>query len=85
MAGIRALKSALANAEAVPLVERPFELIEGSADVPRRRLDRSDIARVVTAEIDERQRAIREYERLGADTTALRVELTTLQRYRETS
>ncbi len=35
-AAIGSLKTALANAEAVPVAERPYEVVEGSADVPRR-------------------------------------------------
>jgi hypothetical protein len=44
---IRGLKSALANAEAVPVAEGTYAVIEGSADVPRRFLGAADIARVV--------------------------------------
>ncbi len=81
IAAIRSLKSALANAEAVPVPERSFELVQGSADVPRRRLTPADIATVIEAEIAERQRAIEVYRTAGADTTALELELASLQRY----
>ena len=81
IAAIRSLKSALANAEAVPVPDRSFELVEGSADVPRRRLAAADIAAVIEAEIAERQRAIEVYRTTGADTTALELELASLQRY----
>jgi aminoglycoside N3'-acetyltransferase len=81
IAAIRSLKSALANAEAVPVPERSFELVQGSADVPRRRLTPADIATVIQAEIAERQRAIEVYRTAGADTTALELELASLWRY----
>jgi uncharacterized protein YqeY len=79
---IRSLKSALANAEAVPVAERPFELVQGRADVPRRELSAGEIAVVIETEITERERAIESYRALGLDTTALGLELATLLRYR---
>ncbi len=78
---VRSLKSALANAGSVPVEERPFELVEGSAHVPRRELDAAHVRAVVQAEVEERQRAAAEYQDLAADTTALESELATLLRY----
>ena len=79
---IGSLKTALANAEAVPVPERPYEVVEGRADVPRRVLGAGEIAAIVRAEIDERRRAVRDYERLGAPTEDLRTGIATLERYR---
>ena len=79
---IGSLKTALANAEAVPVEDRPYEVTEGSADVPRRALGAADIAAVVRAEIDERRRAVRDYERLGVSSDDLQTEIATLERYR---
>lgn len=81
VAAIRSLKSALANAESVPVQARPYELVEGSADVPRRELDAAHVRAIVQAEVEERQRAIVEYQDLGADTAGLESELATLVRY----
>jgi aminoglycoside N3'-acetyltransferase len=85
VAALRALKSALANAEAVPVGERPYELVEGSADVPRRALTPFDVSAIVNAEIAERRRALDEYRGLGLDTTSLEAELSTLERYRRSA
>ena len=82
VAAIGSLKTALANAEAVPVEERPYDVVKGSADVPRRVLDAADIAAIVRSEIDERCRAIREYASAGAPTADLELELETLERYR---
>jgi len=79
---IRSLKTALANAEAVPLPDGPYELVEGSADVPRRALTTEDVSNVIAAEIGERSRAIERYRGLGQDTAALELALETLERYR---
>jgi aminoglycoside 3-N-acetyltransferase len=78
---IRSLKSALANAEAVPVEDGPYRVVEGRADVPRRVLGDEDIDAVIAAEIAERQRAIDDYERRGQPTETLRLQLKTLQRY----
>lgn len=78
---IRSLKSALANAEAVPVEDGPYRVVEGSADVPRRVLTDADVDAVIAAEIDERWRAIDEYARRGQPTEALRLQLEALQRY----
>ena len=82
VAAIRSLKSALANAEAVPVEERPYEVVQGSADVPRRVLGAADIAAVVRGELDERRRALAHYERAGLPVDDLRTEVVTLERYR---
>lgn len=79
---IRSLKTALANAQAVPVAERPYELVSGGADVPRRELGLADIDAVIAGEIEERQRALDEYTRLGRSTEDLATELATLERYR---
>ena len=84
VAAIRSLKSALANAEAVPVADGPFRLVEGSADVPRRELGVADIDAVIAREIGERQRALDEYAALGQPTAGLAAELATLERYRRT-
>lgn len=81
---IRSLKSALANAEAVPVEAKPYELVEGSADVPRRELTISDIDAVLAAEIGEQRRAIEEYRRLGQPIAELELGLRTLERYLRT-
>jgi aminoglycoside N3'-acetyltransferase len=82
IAALRSLKTALANVEAVPVPERPYELVEGSADVPRRVLATDDVGAVIAAEIGERSRAIERYRGLGLDTAALELELETIERYR---
>ena len=82
VAAIGSLKTALANAEAVPIEDRPFELVEGSADVPRRELSAADIAAIVRSEIDERQQALRHYRDAGLVVEDLELELTTLEQYR---
>jgi aminoglycoside N3'-acetyltransferase len=82
MAAIGSLKSALANAEAVPVEARPYHVVKGSADVPRRVLGAADIAAVVRAELGERRRALADYERLGVAADDLRTEIATLERYR---
>ena len=82
VAAIRSLKTALGNAEAVPRQERPHASVEAGAEVCRRELDADDIAAVITAEIEERQRAIDEYRHIGADSGGLELELMTLERYR---
>ncbi len=81
VAAIRGLRSALANAEAVPLPERPFELVKGTADVPRRRLSEVEVSGIIEREIAERHRAIDQYRALGVDTGSLEIELATLERY----
>ncbi|MEX1295769.1 MAG: AAC(3) family N-acetyltransferase [Candidatus Limnocylindrales bacterium] len=85
VAAIRALKASVANAEAVPVPERPFELVEGRADVPRRALSGEAIAAVIDAEIDEHRRAVEVYRRLGQPTAGHETGLATLQRYRARS
>ena len=82
VAAIRSFKTALANAQAVPVADRPYALVEGSADVPRRELALEDIDRVIAGEIEERRRARDEYARLGRPTDDLTTELATLERYR---
>lgn len=81
-AAVAALLTALANAEAVPVADGPYEAVRGSADVPRRVLAAADIERIIDAEIEERERALAEYRRIGADAEALEAELATLERYR---
>ena len=82
IAAIRSLKTALANAEAVPVAEAPYDLLRGSADVPRQYLDREEVEAVVATEAAERERAIGEYRSVGADSGALGIELATIERYR---
>ena len=82
VAAIGSLKTALANAEAVPLEPGPYEVVKGTADVPRRVLAAADIAAIVRAEISERRRAVRQYEAAGVSTGAVESELATLERYR---
>lgn len=82
VAAIGSLKTALANAEAVPVQEGPYSEVQGSADAPRRVLSAADIAVIVRAEIDERRSAIRDYEAAGLATAGLGLELETLERYR---
>ena len=81
-AAIGSLKTALANAEAVAVEARPYHVVQGTAEVPRRVLCAADIAAVVRAELDERRRALADYERLGVAADELRTEIATLERYR---
>ncbi len=83
VAAIASLKTALANAEAVPVEERPFALVEGSADVPRRELGPDEVATLVEREVEERRRAIITYRAAGHDVADLELELATLERYRD--
>ena len=82
VAAIGSLKTALANAEAVPVAARPYEVVEGGAEVARRVLSAADITAIVRAEIDERRRSLSEYAAGGAATADLERELVTLERYR---
>ena len=82
VAAIGSLKTALANAEAVPVEDRPYEVVEGSAEAPRRVLGAADIAAIVRAEISERRRALGRYRDAGVATGDLESELATLERYR---
>ena len=82
VAAIGSLKTALANAEAVPVVARPYEVVEGGAEVARRVLSAADVAAIVRAEVDERRRALSDYAAAGAATADLERELATLERYR---
>jgi aminoglycoside N3'-acetyltransferase len=79
---LRSLKAALANAEAVPAVLLPSTTVAGRADVARRELSAADIAAVVRAEIDERQRATAAYDAARVTTGSLEHELATLDPYR---
>jgi aminoglycoside N3'-acetyltransferase len=79
---MRALKTALANAEAVPVIEAPSAVMHGPAEVPRRALSAADIAAVVRVEIDERRQAIAGYRAAGAPTDELEAALDTLEQYR---
>lgn len=78
---LRTLKSALANAEAVPVADGPYRVVEGSAEAPRRILAGADIDAVLGNEIEERRRAVVEYQRLGQPVDALQLGLRTLERY----
>ena len=60
----------IVNAEAVPVDDGPYRVVEGGADVPRRVLADEDIDAVIAAEIDERWRAIDEYARREQPTEA---------------
>lgn len=82
VAAIRGLMAAVANAEAVPVAERPFELVEGSADVPRTILSGEGIAAIIEAEMAEHRRAVKEYRQLGRSTAEHETAVATLQRYR---
>jgi hypothetical protein len=79
---IGSLLTAIANAEAVPVADLRYRVVEGSADVPRRALGAAAVDDILGAEIDERRRAIDEYRHIGADSAALEVEVAVLQRYR---
>jgi uncharacterized protein YqeY len=84
---VGALRSALAaigDAEAVPLPRVPSppatsEHVAGAvagvgrAEAPRRALGEGDVAAVVAAEADERERVATEYARLGRDDDAARL------------
>jgi uncharacterized protein len=85
---IRALVAAIDNAEAPPRPEsdKPAEghnFRSGSAEVERLRLDRGRVREVLAAEIQEREHAAAEMERVGrADRAeALRAEVLATRRY----
>ena len=78
---IRSLKTALANGEAAPVADGPYEVVEGSADVPRRELTVEDIDAIIAAEIREHRRALDAYRRLEQDTTALEAQVAAVERY----
>ena len=78
---IRSLLSALANAEAVPVPDGPYRVVEGGADVPRRVLTEAEVDAVVRAEIAERWSAIDVYTGHGVEPAALRAEVAALERY----
>jgi uncharacterized protein YqeY len=78
---IRSLLSALANAEAVPLPDGPYRVVEGGADVPRRALTEAEIDAVVRAEIEERGNAIDLYVGHGVEPARLLAEAAALERY----
>lgn len=82
VAATRALKSAIANAKAVPVEPRSYQVVEGSAEAPRRTLGRGDVVAVTETELDERRQAIERYRGHGLPTDALEVELATLERVR---
>jgi aminoglycoside N3'-acetyltransferase len=84
VAAIRTLKSALANAEAVPVEPGPYRVVEGSAEAPRRTLGREEVVAITETELDERRRAIGRYREHGRSIEALEVELATLERVRRT-
>ena len=79
---VGSLLTAIANAEAVPVADERYRVVEGTAEAPRHELSEEDIAEIVAAELDERSRAIKEYRRIGADTAALEAECAVLERYR---
>ena len=81
VAAIGSLLTSLGNAEAVPLEPGPYAVVQGSAELPRQELDQEQVRTVVRGEIDERRKAVAEYERLGADVSRLQAELETLQCY----
>jgi uncharacterized protein YqeY len=87
---IRALVAAIDNAEAPPIQEGQTALVHHhfrsrSAEVERLLLSRSQVRQVVLAEIDERERAATELERLEKTdrAEALRAEALLAKRYRE--
>jgi hypothetical protein len=82
VAAIRSLKSSLADAEAVQVQDGPYRVVQGSTDVPRRRLLGDDVTAIVAAEIAEREDARRHYRATGVPTHELELELATLVRYR---
>ena len=69
------------NAEAVPVEDRPYEVVEGSADVPRRVLSGEALHEIIGAEIEEHRRAVEEYRRIGLPTAEQDEGLETLRRY----
>ena len=78
---LRALIAAIDNAEAVPGRKEQISLDRhgfhsGSAEVERRILDRQQVHNVLAAEIERRERAAAEFDRLGRpdDAEALRLE-----------
>lgn len=78
---IRSLKTALANGEAVPVAEGPYELVDGRADVPRRELTIDEVDAIIAAEVGEHHRALDEYRLLRRDTATLELQVATLERY----
>lgn len=85
---VRTLLAAIDNAEAPPLpggqaAAVPHRFESGAAEVERLRLGRSHLRRLLLTEIEERERAAAELDRLGrADrATALRAEVLVARRY----
>lgn len=79
---IRALVTALDNAEAPPLPEdhrasKQHQFREGSAEIERRRLNRAQVRAILQAEIETREIAAAEMARLGRPdhAAALRAEI----------
>ncbi|MEN3308686.1 MAG: uncharacterized protein V7603_4888 [Micromonosporaceae bacterium] len=73
VAALRAALAAIDNAEAVdraPAVDKRLAIEQipvgvGAAEVARQVLTEADVARIVRAEVDEREAAARDYERAG--------------------
>lgn len=88
---IRSLLAAIDNAEAAPLEETTVSgahiaratLGAGSGDRPRRELTSADLARVLGAELSERDGARQEYRRAGREGEAAELdrEIEILSRY----
>lgn len=85
---LRALLGAIDNAQAVPLdpARKPADVAafgDGANEVPRHPLTPDDIAALLAREIEERETAAAEMERLGQNERAalLRAELAIVQRY----
>lgn len=83
---LRSLVAALDNAEAPQALAGPTlgqDFRSGAAEVERLVLDDRDVQRVLIAEIEEREDAAAQFERLGQAerATALRFEATLARRY----
>lgn len=83
---LRSLVAALDNAEAPPATAGPAwgqDFRSGAAEVERRVLDDRDVQRILAAEIEEREDAAAQFERLGQAqrAAALRFEATLARQY----
>lgn len=85
---LRALISAIDQAEAPPSRDgqgfaSQREFLDGSAEVERLDLEEADVRGAIMREIEERERAIEEFERLGMmeNAAALRAEVTVARGY----
>ncbi len=80
---LRAVIAAIDNAEAVEVDTSIVPLVGRTADVPRRELSEAEVRALLQKEIDERQAAADNYDRLGYSAAAnpLRAEAAVITQY----